>query len=922
MRKLIASTLIAAQLAAPSGAAFAEEVSATDYAKLVAKFGPQAVKLWRQETEVKIKPSGLSPESQNQAVEAMLTDYAKLRSSYASAKNAGEWTSLGVSGGAATVVLVAGPQATVTVPALLIAAAITTTIEIGNEELERVAASEARKLLKARRDQIVALTGLSYEQIHANPGAARQAFEDSVDIFKDVRERAGGSTEQWRNAQEMMIDTIAATSAAQLEAIEVNAAEISKLGEKFAMIANEVHDLEVRLDERLNEIEQSMGRIEGAVEALQGAVQDLDQRVENLETDQAVIADFVLDSMTARQKVKAIKDRGFLAARFRCADGQTDCEGAKLKTSLIERFEKQADLEELVGEVVKVSTAVNDVHTIAKNLGFSSPELNKAVEIGNVAANTFVNFAAGNYLGALASATSLFAKKSDPDAERFKILMRYLDKQFKQVNAKLDRIIENQIKIVEAIGQLSEQMLVGFEHTDKSLRRLAFEQKRIGAGVRSLIWNDWKSCNAVYSRATDTDGAGSMLYLDGATLHFTSQKHIKQIVANFGETSVLPCLETMQGNLASLNAVERFGSFIDLRWVIDSDKLTSALPSFKKEANEWRGILESYETSVFEPALQGTAIHVTDQLKLSIADAFAIMSRPMTTTDEWRLSVQQAKDRPFKCGNVGHPEQRLFQLLCRGGSGDPSESALKLLERPILADIINEIADWVVVMAQFADLRDQDKQEWVYFEDILEQGPDGALASTVSAGEQLVNQTIGVLDLGIASYSMIYGPSSALAADATVSRQGMSEDIVGALNANPFLAHNFLQFFLERRYQSEISAGAAPRPAESTYRQAYELAESDEDARFLLFGSLFGTDLTFAVAASGEPEIVFTSGSKEARILMPAPAAFAEGRLKLPARYFELLATREQLVDRAYSYRMIDGLSSDEKDAMAIVLTQ
>src|SRR5206468_1367089 len=89
-----------------------------------------------------------------------------------------------------------------------------------------------------------------------------------------------------------------------------------------------------------------------------------------------------------------------------------------------------------------------NVLSIANNLGISSPILDKAqeaVNIANVGIEAFSAFASGNYLGAVASLTSLFGKKTDPVMEK----LGMMDK-------KLDKILQNQQIMMAQLDQIQK----------------------------------------------------------------------------------------------------------------------------------------------------------------------------------------------------------------------------------------------------------------------------------------------------------------------------------------------------------------------------------------------------------------------------------------------------------------------------------
>jgi hypothetical protein len=137
------------------------------------------------------------------------------------------------------------------------------------------------------------------------------------------------------------------------------------------------------------------------METVQQTVSSIDRRLKTQEQNIGFITDFVFDSMPPGAKAAALKT-GFLAERFQCPSANMQCGGPELKADLIKRFETEARIANRVETLKTTIAAVNDVATIATNLGFNIPGLNETVQYGNVAASTFTAFASGNYLGAIA----------------------------------------------------------------------------------------------------------------------------------------------------------------------------------------------------------------------------------------------------------------------------------------------------------------------------------------------------------------------------------------------------------------------------------------------------------------------------------------------------------------------------------------
>lgn len=889
--------------------------------RIAVKYGPQVVKQLRKKTSFSVPQSSLSKAERSVAVEKTYQKYVEMRSAYASAQNAGEWLSLGVGGSAALVAAVAGPQATVTIPALLVGAALTTLIDVGNEELEAVSQIQLRRFLKSKEQEILANLGLSFEEMKADPEKAKEAFADGVQVFQDLRDRAGGDEAVWKQSQDLLVQTIVNTDRAQWDAIQQNHQDIELVADFVVDLAEDLEAFKSEVNDKFEALETAFESISSAVVDLEVAVVDLDNRVVNLERDQSVIVDFIFDQMPPDQKVRALRDRDFMASRFACPEDQDTCERSDLREAMIVRFEEEAELQGLLETATTAIGTLNTVGKIANDLNIASPELNEALRIGNAAFGAFTGFMTGNYLGAISSVTGLFAKKSDPDAERFKIMMMYLQQQFKQINAKLDAVLENQVKIVEALNSLSEQMQKGFLRVERKLANLEFEQRRTSLGVRQLIWDDWKTCYSVYKRATRQTG-GSFNHLDPTTLYFKDERAMVEVRSNVGQAA-LQCLVTMQTNMDSLSATKRFGNFVDLQWVID-ERLTTAATLPDGDSDEWRSLLMRYQQDVFTPARARLNLVVQTDEMFGYADTFARLARPMATTDEWRTGIEFVAQNNFDCENTEALDARLASLLCSFGGSPPDQAAARLLDSPILADVVNDIADWVLVMAQFADVRDQNAGKWISYDDLLSLAEAGSVNSESSTGELMVESAVSVVDLAIASYAMIYGPDVAeeLMRELNSGDEALAASAIDLATANPFLAQNTVQLLLESRFAVNFPDARGPRPSKTGYRAAYDLASKNAVGQFLLLEGLFGSDIKFTLTEDGDPSIDLSVGDKKLVVPLPAPGQMVRGQLKWPARYYELLATREQLADRLIGYRLLDGLEQNEQIYMTELMTR
>ena len=211
---------------------------------------------------------------------------------------------------------------------------------------------------------------------------------------------------------------------------------------------------------------------------------DLNQRVTTTERNAAFVNDFVFNAMSPGERATALEG-GFLAERFACPPSVADCEASQQRTALIGQYRGEQRVADAVRAVGQTLQGLADISTIASNLGLNIPGLSDAVRYGSVINSAFSAFAQGNYVGAIAAATGIFAQRTDPDQERFNALMGYLSEQFQQVNAKLDEIIATQRQILTAIVDVSRQLQATYESLDAHL-----DPSR----TRSARFRPWSRC--------------------------------------------------------------------------------------------------------------------------------------------------------------------------------------------------------------------------------------------------------------------------------------------------------------------------------------------------------------------------------------------------------------------------------------------
>ncbi|TIV73136.1 MAG: hypothetical protein E5V89_01920 [Mesorhizobium sp.] len=883
-----------------------------DATNLIGKLGGTAAKTYlSQKPQIKIPPSTLPVDQQNTLMESTLTKYGEIRNTYYAAANAGQTMGLSTEAFFGLAALRVRAPLAARVGLLLMGAVTKSITDAGNEKILATGREKGRQYLAEQKSAILKEAGVNtFSDLRSgrNVQQIKEILTKATDNFKDVRDRAQGDDILANHAQDLLLDTIANTEPEILDAIQVQGDQIAA----FTGFVKEMKDYTEATDEKLQAHAAAIVSINEKVNELSGTIEAVNEELRRQGRDQAIVSDFIFDEMPPRKKADSLR-AGFLKERFTCPTETPDCKAPELREKLISQFDREADIQEFVGAGAQLASGLNDLNTIASNFGIDSPELNKAAEIGNAAMGAVTAYFSGNPLGAVSAVSSLFGQKKDPNAATMQFL--------KQIDRKLDIIIENQKILLEAVNRLSEQVQKGFEAVDNRLDRMEFEQRRMSQGVRELIWKNWRSCYSVVEEARKRETNGNYAYIDPVSETFTSFDHIKSVWRTTGQ-AFRDCLITVTNDMSSLSAVQYFGNFIDAQWAID-DRIVPDGGTLQnpKEGDEWKSLLQRYEGDLFTPALEVSS-NYADKLKIGRASSFALLATPAAQITQLESQLKERIDTPFVCFKANARDERLYSLLC--GRENPDQTAAELLARPILADLTIDIANWVTLLAAIADVYNQQDQR--FYETI-----DEVLAESGAepAGKGMIEKSIRVLDVAVAAYDQLYGGFTALAVidtlDALKSATDQEKPALTAkaevalrlLNNNPYLAENVSSFLLKR---NAIAVSDYPL-TEEVYREAYDFAQKGGARPGFLFEGLF-SGLQFTTSEIGTPSIRLVAGSVTADIQLPPPHQFIEGRMIFPPRFYELINTRMMLFDRLFDYNVLKYVGSDERDDLAAQILQ
>ncbi|WP_418137352.1 hypothetical protein [Agrobacterium sp. El2ro-1b] len=928
-RMLICST----SLALIAGASQAANIDAKAVAELFAKAGGDVAKVYISSDGSKIPRSKLPPDKQSALLEETLTEYSRQQNSFYAASSAAKLGKVGVEAafgglaiyGAAVATAAAAP---VVLPAaaIVVSAGVALSFDILADTTEKAAENQGRLYLAGRKDEILAAVGMqSYAEVRGNISVAKERYRQSTGVLEDLRDRSVGDQNLRNFAVDLIFDNLAATDDLILDDLAAKGERLDSVEKRLTDFTIQLNDFRVSTQTQLDAHSTALGNLSDKFSRLEESVALVDEKVSRLGRDQAFIADFVLDQMSPAEKVNALKG-GFLSERFECKTDVAECEGAKLKDALIERFQTEADIQDTLKTANTALRGMADISKIATNLGVPLPEeFSQAISFGSAATEAFASWTSGNPLGAVASISGVFGGRKDPDAERHRVMMAYLAKQFEQINRKLDQILENQKKILEAVVSLNQEMREGFAAMDRRLIALQFDVDTLSSNVRSIIWAPWQSCNAIFVAATRTTPSGQYSYLNQDNRKFKSFDMARNFGRSWSDTFE-SCQLTMVNNMSSFNALQWFGSFLDARLAQDQTRIPDSGVVTSSERDDVRGRLQRYEDDIFTPA-RLFAEQAAERAGVPSTNMFAALSTPAPTIRDFEAQWEMARIAGFNCSNSEERFRRLRDVVC-GKTENREVIAKRLLQRPLLADVALDVSEWILIVSQLADIYNGDtKQFYASLEALIGSTP------TERGGKWLIDKAIMTIDLVVASYNQTHGPLPALGARdaldacerATTDEKNSALFIVGEsaiklMKRNPYLAENVATLILDRTYRQKWRKDGDMRAAnESSYRAAWRFAEQSPEDRFFLMDGLF-PGLKFTLPENKPPVLVVNCRAETIEIPFPAPDQFSNGRFVFPSKFYGLLKMRDQLVDRYLNYHLLDKIPVNERDEFALTL--
>jgi len=787
----------------------------------------------------------------------------------------------------------------------------------------------------SKREEIVAATGKPIENM---VGADKKKLEkvfDQIDMFNTMLDQvtADGSIKVKENAKDLarniMIDTLKNIDIQTFKQLEEQSLRINNLQGGFVHLVKNTDKFMKATTDRLETHSKLLTELDKSVKELANDVGKVNATLKEHGKSIAFLSDFAFSKMSASEKAKALKV-GMFSNKFICNPEDKKCnpqEKSEDKKNLIAQYESEAKVQKITDDVLTYSRDIGNLASIAADFGIDIPVLNDAAKFSSAVSNAMVAFSGHNYLGAVASVTSLFSKRSDPAAERQKQLMDFLAKHFEVLNGKLDTIIKNQEKIQKSIQNLATQSYEQYVALDERLANLTFETQIASEGIKIVMRDKWKDCYDVYDRAAkDIRGLkrysinrenNDFVNIDGAFLFIRSAgKWIEE------------CIHHADAQLRSLGDITTFGNFLSLKFALEQMTTKDLNPDAKSS----RKYYKASDVEVFLRTIHSETLQLINTSPDFIADNWLSVFIESAYPDLY-LSNQRLSNIENLCATdrIGLSIKNLLCETDEKGSSVPRITideypnyAVQLLHEPADVGLMEDLTNWMLLASRLEDLAVNDEfypDKYKLLEDMANN------SNTRPRGIALLEGVESVLEYAIASRAVDYSKPILDAANTALrgTDQERYKRAFSLLMNNPYLLHNLATKTLYEGFQ-QTKLNNQERLLPWTHRFATAVIAEDPNHDIEPFASLFKSENFYLIRYSKEkswPEFCVKAPAGNQDMIctsVPGPDALFTGKLELPPSIYRLVAKRHQIRQRLFQYDSLQDLSNKQIESLTTIL--
>lgn len=782
---------------------------------------------------------------------------------------------------------------------------------------DRAVRNSAEFIYSQKEALLVAANVSSLESFRGRSSEEIVASLNKVDKVREFLNNQDSDAAK-QMAEDVLVDTLANSDKAQWAEIGELGDQVDELDTKLTQFIGETLEFKSQVLEKFEEQEVRFGNLERDVDVLQEQMVEVNTVLKTQGEQLGFVSDFAFSRMSSAEKAAALKS-GFLKDRFACPEGMPQCDSADAKNALISQFESEAKIQEQIAEFSSFTADIQALGTIASNFGIENEFVNDVINYSGVANAAVQQFASGNWLGGIAAVSGVFGKKRDAAAERHRQMMRFLEAEFSQINKKLDLILENQQKIVKAIGQLSEQITQQNELIRSQLGAVAYEVEIVSELSRMNAWDKWKACFALFDEAHSIDVRGKDKYSYPQFGDFVGIKEVFTLVQSRIDSQ--DCVKEADEEITSLRASDVFGNFLSLRFAVDR-QLPEGLSVEERERfgpyqSQLRNFLEGHYATVL--ALHEQTI---SEGKSSWAATFVLSATPTSSFSSDRtISNLDCRRENDQIGMITNAGFGYYSLLC----ANPQENAKNLISMPVSANQVLQLADWLMVASRTADIWDTSQGNFYERpEEFLADVAEETWSPRISV--RLLRGTESILSYALATHSILYGretadlavkklqePKEDLSEEELASLVDEQQKILTLLREDVYLRQNVATNILLMAYRGQpLNKAATLEDDELLFDFVYDAATSLPERQVSMMRKLFAPDDSYEIVYSDEikfPQVCLGPDVDDrVCVLFPTHDTLVSQSLFYPAEIYQLVDMREKVRNRIAEYSAFEGL--------------
>lgn len=600
----------------------------------------------------------------------------------------------------------------------------------------------------------------------------------------------------------------------------------------ISSIRSDLRNTQSVIEEYQKETGEKLTKIANSLSNLQEATVEANQKLEALKATVSSntmalksLAEISYSGWSTAQKLQAVQSGLF-----------PDLDNAQ-RSSLIESLTADQKREDMLVTLNGVSKDLSNLEIIGRNIGLPSSVITGLQDAQTVAL-AVTQFATGDYLGAVASATSLVGLGT-PDAatQRHSEMMRYLQEQFGEIHQKLDKVIELQITTLRAIEILADSQRNFRKEVLGQLDRIENAILNSQQISQAILLNEWTSCWAL---------------INGTSLNGQYVFPSKDVLFSF--------LQNPSTSTYASQCYDKFNGFFDA-WVKPatwSGQIISA-SNFPAEAIA-NDILLQQQFNIFQAQKNFSYISTRDFLlayfseykNTSSVEHSLRLSQPVIDTKyqtklDTLLSSPEIRNKTldFRCDDPKQITESLKDLLCfgipEGVSSKPIPTRLSnILQAALVGPQAYGILDTGVTLSYISNFAKRNSNGTFTFPKksellkVSEKGLSTPLRQSLAQhkGLDLLKKLHWLAEIMVLQQSVAYGDYAPQLIEKVLYKnelRALSYDAANvtpleaaalkAMRANPILANNVVM--LAMRHAISDSLGGTQQAEDSNFQQSY-----------------------------------------------------------------------------------------------------